>query len=95
MGVVRKIEPHVQAQLLGCEFTVSDSRVSGNVIRHRVCLARNGVPVACRVVARNNAYRVSEVEQRIREGLIAPSSDMYGALCELADVAVELFGGAQ
>ena len=87
-----QLEPYSRIMRVGCDVSVSNIRLPGGVIQHRVCLTRDAVPVACGVVARNSKYSVAELELRVRRGLIGPTSDMYRALCELAKLAEDLYG---
>lgn len=90
-----KLEPHFRVKRCGFDFSVSNARIEGNSIRHRVCLTRDSVPVACEIVARNSKFGVADLELRIRRGLINPTTDMYRALVELAELAEGLYGDAK
>lgn len=85
-------EPHARIMRAGCEVSVSNIRLPDGSIKHRVCLTRDSVPVSCAVVARNSKFGVADLELRVRRGLIGPTTDMYRALCELAELAEVLYG---
>ncbi|MCR5865670.1 hypothetical protein [Aquincola sp. J276] len=84
-----RLEPGFRITRAGCDIHVSNFLIDGK-LRHRVCLHRNGVPVSCAIVARNNKYTLDHLEERIRKGQVSPSSETYSALVELASVAERL-----
>lgn len=86
------LEPHFRIQRAGCEVAASNIRLADGRLKHRVCLVRDGAPLACEVVARNSKLTISRLEQRIRCGLIGPATDTYRALVKLAEVAEQLRG---
>lgn len=86
------LEPHFRIQRSGCEVAASNIRLADGKLKHRVCLLRDGMPVACEVVGRNSKLTIAKLEQRIRRGLISPSTDTYRALVKLADIAEDFYG---
>jgi len=86
------LERHFRIQRTGCEVAASNIRLADGTLKHRVCLMRNGMPVSCEVVARNSKLTITQLEQRIRRGLIGPTTDTCRALVALADIAEDFFG---
>lgn len=87
-----QLEPNVRIERAGCEVSVSNIRLEDGAIKHRVCLTRKGVPVACEVVARNSKFSVAELAERIRLGQVGPTTDTYRALVAMANIAEDIYG---
>ena len=76
----------------GCEVSVSNFTDAAGVVKHLLCLTRDGSAVACVPASRNGQFTIAEMEKRIRNGIVARWSDTYRAAVELAEAADQLFG---
>lgn len=82
----------MRIQRAGCEVSVSNFTGADGVVKHLLCLTREGSAVTCVPASRNGQFTIAEMEKRIRNGIVARWSDTYRAIVELADAAEQLFG---
>ena len=86
------LEPYFRIRLTGCDIVASYASTESKAIKLRLCLKRDGLPVACELVAKNGQFTLTETMARIRAGKGGPSSETYRALVALASLAEDFFG---
>lgn len=87
-----RLEPHLCIKLAGCSVSVKNFTDVDGVVKHLICLTRDGAAVTCATASRNGQYTCAEMEERILQGRVARWSSTYAAVVALADMAEALFG---
>ena len=86
------LEPHLRIHRAGYVVSVSNFTDDDGIVKHLLCLNRDGSAATCTTAARNGQFTIVAMEKRIRSGTVSRCSGTYRALCELADAAEALFG---